>query len=478
MSEERLRVAVKATAQSIADDDAHASRMGADSIPADEVIIEAKASDYVSPDYLRKTAPSLAGAFGELLEGLRDLNALLVGERTVEAQAYLSLTGDHEELEQRFLGWCQHYFAIRGDLGRLNPSNGGDPWQLYLQCMDEFGKLLDRRVPQPGTINSSVLNLTQRFMLSGFAAKVLTPDLKSYASSGRDRFGSTDNRLRANQRVGQYNVQLESFTTFFETVGQNLPAEYAIATNAGWAESVREKVTRRAEDISFLRYVLCKPNFCEAETQKIAPELWGRFDWDVYHGGSIGVVLTSASAEQSSERTTRHLLSVRRDGWLSNREYGWICVDPDYKTDERGIELAVNWFLLDTLTAKLEEAWLRIDPEPIISRGLEPDATEEEQTAALAVALAEPEAVEQGTPIKERVRLPRLRLTRIKKILTSHFECEWSKAKGSEQKVYRDGSKNFTFGCHGKDRVVHPVQLQKCLVRLQIPTADFILASR
>lgn len=49
-------------------------------------------------------------------------------------------------------------------------------------------------------------------------------------------------------------------------------------------------------------------------------------------------------------------------------------------------------------------------------------------------------------------------------------------AKGSEQKVYRQGGKQFTFGCHGIDRKVHPVQIKNCLGKLGIPLGDFIAA--
>ena len=112
----------------------------------------------------------------------------------------------------------------------------------------------------------------------------------------------------------------------------------------------------------------------------------------------------------------------------------------------------------------------------MVRRGLESDATEEEQTAALVVALAEPDVAEVETPVAKRPRLPQLRLKRIKAILTRHFGCEWSMAKGSEQKVYRQGGKQFTFGCHGIDRKVHPVQIKNCLGKLGIPLGDFIAA--
>jgi hypothetical protein len=476
MSDDRTQAAVKATAQAIANDDALAVETGSDPIPADEVIVEPNPAEYVAPGYLQKTAPHLVPAFGELLDMLRDLNARFAGERTVEAQATLSLTGEHEWLEEKFLGWCEMYFKIRGSLDRLSPWNGNDPWRLYMDCCVEFNQLLEKRIVQPGTINSSVLNLSQRFMLSGFAAQVMRPDLKSYAETGRDRYAIVASRYSANDLVADYGREVGAFTAFLQRIAQHLPTDYAQHDGLEWLTDIQTNVTRRAEDLTVLRHVLCVLSVDDSEKRQLAPDLWARFAWDVYHGRSVGVVLTSSSPEPSVERTTRHHLAFRRDGWLCHREYSWLRVQPDYLPDERRSELAVSWYVLDTLTSQLYEAWGRLDPGPVVSRGLESNATDEEQTAALIVALAEPDVAEVETPVAKRPRPPQLRLKRIRAILTRHFECKWSMAKGSEQKVYRQGGKQFTFGCHGTDRMVYPAEIKNCLGKLGIPLGDFIAA--
>lgn len=93
--------AVEATARAINSDDARAVAQGEDLAPADEVVAEPDPSDYLAPEYLAKTGtPELAGAFQVLLDELRDLNRRFARERTVEVQAYLSLTGEHDELEE------------------------------------------------------------------------------------------------------------------------------------------------------------------------------------------------------------------------------------------------------------------------------------------------------------------------------------------------------------------------------------------
>ncbi len=478
MTDDRTQAAVKATAQLIEDDDARAVVAGLDSIPTDEVIVEPNPAEYLAPDYLQKTSPHLAPAFGELLGMLRDLNAVFVGQRTVEAQATLSLTGDHEWLEDKFLGWCQMYFKIRGSLDRLSPRNGNDPWRLYQDCFKEFNQLLEQRIVQPGTINSSVLNLSQRFMLSGFAAQVMGPDVRRSAATGQDRFSSTSRRDNANQLVGSYSREVEAFTTFLQRLVPHLPAEYAPNDDPEWLAGIRTKVEQRAEDLSFLRHVLCVLSINDAEKRQLTNDLWVRLTWDVYHGGSVAVVLTSSSPEPSIERTTMHQLAFRRDGWLCHREYPWLRVQPDYLPEARRTELAVSWYLLDTLSSPLYEAWDRLDTGRVVSRGLEADATEEEQTAALAIAFVESDTAEVATPVIKRTRVPQLRLKRIQAILTERFGCEWSRAKGSEQKVFRHGEKQFIFGCHGTDRTVQPDQLKKCLKKLGIPLPDFVAACR
>lgn len=115
---------------------------------------------------------------------------------------------------------------------------------------------------------------------------------------------------------------------------------------------------------------------------------------------------------------------------------------------------------------------------------LKPFATAEQQTAALAVALAEPDkdeevdAEEVTATRPNRGRLPQLRLNRIQRILITHFDCAWSQAKGSEQKVSRPGTTHFKFGRHRVDPTVPPDVLRACLSRLAIPVSAFLAACR
>jgi hypothetical protein len=153
-------------------------------------------------------------------------------------------------------------------------------------------------------------------------------------------------------------------------------------------------------------------------------------------------------------------------------------VNPDYRVEERRLELAVNLYLLDALTEPLYDAWLALSPSAVIDLGMEPGASEEVQDAAITVALvnSEPQVEEQ---VRERkARMPKLWLSDFERITTTHFECEWSQAKGSERKVHRRGTKMFTIGRHGADREVPAGRLRRCLNRLGIPVRDFLAACR
>ena len=227
-------------------------------------------------------------------------------------------------------------------------------------------------------------------MLSGFAAQVMVPDLKSYAETGRDRYASVASRNNAIHRVAGYGREVEAFTAFLQRIAQHLPADYAQHDGPEWLTDIQTNVTRRAEDLTFLDDFLCVLSVNDAEKRQLAPDLWARFTWDVYHGGSVGVVLTSSSPEPSAERTTRHQLAFRRDGRLCHREYPWPECSPITCPTNAGRELAVSWYVLDTLTSQLYEAWGRLDPGPVVSRGLESDATEEEQTRPLSSLWSSP----------------------------------------------------------------------------------------
>src|SRR5262249_40371875 len=151
---------------------------------------------------------------------------------------------------------------------------------------------------------------------------------------------------------------------FLQRVAENLPVDYVPQDGSEWFTDIQAKVARGAADLTFLRHVLCALSMSDAEKRQLVPDLWARFTWDVYHGGSVGVVLTSSSPEPSTERATQHQLAFRRDGWLCHREYPWLRVQPDYLPDQRQSEFAVSWYVLDTLSSPLYEAWDRLDRDP------------------------------------------------------------------------------------------------------------------
>jgi hypothetical protein len=441
-------------------------------IPADERIVERDPSEYDCPAYLRKTAPSMAGEFAELLAELRELNARFAGERTVDVQAILSLTGEHDDLELRFLNWCYDYFVMRGSLDRLNSKNQFCPWLLYRECLEEYVGLIERRIAQAGTLHADVLNLSQRVMLSRIAFDVLKADLINSSTGLPDRFASDLHRAKALEIVKVYTRELSGFYDFLQKVEDNLPAKYLPGSSPEWIAETAAHIHRCSEDLRILRVLLADGEETPFEPRLVSPGIWARLRWDVYHGRSIAAVLTSSDPEPLSESRTNHPLAISRDGYLGHREYPWLRALPEFPSNQLYSELAVSWYILDTLTVSLYEAWDRLDLAAIARRGLEPDATDAEVDKALYLATAGSLPEEADDPQKIRVRP--LKLRRMKSILESQFGCEWSTAKGSEQKVYRPGAKHFTFGCHGADPTIHPRVLKRCLSKLNIPIGEFV----
>jgi hypothetical protein len=304
--------------------------------------------------------------------------------------------------------------------------------------------------------------------------------LRTYETTRADRFTSASHRAKALELVAAWHDAVNDFTNFLRRIESHLPPAYSPSDEPEWSSQIEAKIASLAEDIGFLRDILCVLPVADGEKQPLTPELWGRLGWDVHHGRSIAVVFTSSSSEPSVERATTDLIAIRRDGWLCHRECSWLRVDPDHPNADRSRELAVNWYILETLTAPLYEAWDHLDSGPVISRGSERDATDEEQTAAIAIALTAPETTEERSALgrQKKVRVPRLRLSLLERITTEQFQCEWSQAKGSERKVYRQGEKHFKFGCHEKDPLISAGTINKCLRRLGISLGDFLAACR
>jgi hypothetical protein len=472
------KTAVAAMANSIVYDDEAAIATGAGRIPREELVIEPNPADYVAPEYLSRTAPDIAGLFGQLLESLCELNRRFAGWTTLEAQGYLSLTGLHEELEECFLAWTQSYFKQRGSLDRLNPRNQNDPWRLYGECHDEAQRLIDSRIHMPGTLNSIVLNQSQRYVWSDLALRVLGEDLGRASQGLPDRFGSPLHRSEAAAKVGDFLDEVKAFTTFFDGFAAHLPPAYTPEVGPEWQGEVCRRLAARGQDLNFFRNVLCVLSSSASEPRQLHPSLWGQLRWDVYHGRSVAALRTSSTGEYSSPSSTNHQLAFRRDGLLCHREYSWIRVNPDYRVEERRLELAVNLYLLDTLTEPLYDAWLALSPAAVIELGMEPDASEEVQDAAITVALAKPEPELEEPAREKKLRTPKLWLSDLERITAKHFNCEWSQAKGSERKVHRQGTKMFTIGCHGADREVPSGLVRRCLNKLGIPVRDFLAVCR
>jgi hypothetical protein len=470
-----------------------------------EVIAPPSPKDYLVPAHLHGTAPDLVAELERLLAELRELNARFVGRNTNDCQSYLSLTGEHEALEDKFYRWCRSYFTRRGNLHGRDPRLKNDPFELYRQCVKESDGFIGRLNSLEGALNMTVLGLSVEYIRSEFADQVMRLDVSRFQHSEDHRFTSLGNAQKAEACVVRYHRSRQIFAGFLNAVGSHLPAEYAPSDSPDWESTIRTRIKLRAEELELLRFAQCSLNADLSTPRQLAPDLWSRCDWDVYQGASVIVLQTGTDPEALTGDATSHSVGIRRDGWLCLREFSWIWLNPDalpaFLGGDRRRLIGADLFVLDMLTDPLYLAWDALDVELVVRRGVSSGASEAEKTAALAVAMAtapndEPDQAPEpglevfGAPepavaaVQEKTRGVRgrkvgvLRLRKFARVLRTHFDCVWSQGDGSHVKVVRQGSHYYTFANHGHGQVVLPHTVVDCLDRLSIPLADFLVVCR
>jgi len=321
-----------------------------------------------------------------------------------------------------------------------------------------------------------VLNLSQRYILNSFACEMLQPELDRREKLGWDRFCSDLARNMAEKQVVDFRDGVTSFSKTMSDLRADLPQEYLETIEEESITDVLSHVQSLAKDLSCLRTALFAINEEEASRSRITLDLWASLRWDVHHGSSVAAV--KFRIDGGSLRSTAPApIAIRRDGWICHREFPWIRVDPEFELAARRHELAVNWFILDTFVDRLLSVWDQLDKPEAIQRGGEPDATIEEQIAAIAVATLEREDSEPSsgrTTGRKSSRLRPMKLSRLEVILRDGFGCETRQGKGSERIMSRPGGKLFRFGRHGVDKEVYPDRIKQCLARLEIPVGDFL----
>jgi hypothetical protein len=498
--DEKDRTAIEATVKLILDSDTRADEIGLSKIPPAEAIAAPNPKDYLVPDHLRSTAPDLISELEMLLTELRELNARHIGRNTNEVQSYLSLTGEHEPLEQLFYQWTKTYFGRRGNLDRLNPRVKNDPFLLYWQCLEEFDRFLGRLNMLERSLNMSVLGLSVEHVQAELADRMLSADVGKYQNDLPHRFTSKGNAEEAEARVVRFHRGHRNYAEFLATVAHHLPPEFTPRDAPEWEATTRNRIKLRGEELELLRFALSDRDPDASEPRQLAPQIWAKCSWDVFLGGSVLMVMTDDEPDKVRRDSTEHAISFRRDGRLCCRQFPWVQVDPDAIPDEkkdlRQKLLAVNLFVLDTLSNPFYKAWSDLDLELIARRGAAADATEQEQTAALAAVMAtaseDVPSVEATPELKalastesepspdqpapDSVKGRRVGVFRLRKfvyLLHKYFGCEWSRGVGSEVKVRRHGSHYYILGNHGSGQVVLPYKVRDCLDRLNIPLDEF-----
>ena len=76
--------------------------------------------------------------------------------------------------------------------------------------------------------------------------------------------------------------------------------------------------------------------------------------------------------------------------------------------------------------------------------------------------------------VSATLHVPSLMLSRLITFMKDNFQCSVAQGKGSEVKIWRDGSKIYTIGRHKKDYKVPSFLIVKIIKRLNIPKTEWL----
>ena len=71
--------------------------------------------------------------------------------------------------------------------------------------------------------------------------------------------------------------------------------------------------------------------------------------------------------------------------------------------------------------------------------------------------------------------IPALSMFRFFEFMAKEFDCHYENGKGSEMKIWRDGSRIYTLGRHGRDPKISSVLIRRVLKRLNIASDEWLL---
>ena len=467
-----------------------------EAVPRGEVVLSQPAADYAPPAYLSKTAtPAQVEELAGLLRGLRAANEEHAGEATLEAQAYLTATGEGRGLEEGLRAWCEGYFRARADRRHLGPHVGNDPFQLAVKLEGELGDLLGELSCRPGTLNCYFLNLSLGYV-PHLLYELLWRDLLWPELVGGDwtyglargyrphRPGTLEGMARRAERGGWLDDHLgRLLRRLAEGADGRSVAELAALGDA----ELLGGLAAMASDVQQMRPLLAVNFKPRKAALDFGPGLSAAWSWAL-GPGIAGPVVGDGPGDLErllAEGRTRLLVAVDHGGLLCDARMPWVTA-ATVRLPGGPRPLALNYHLLERFHERLLSFYGRIDLRRARAEVLAAGGVGPEEGAVLAALAASCRALADSDPEGEEGpaaeggprlgRLRPLRSGRLLALLDREFGCQVERGKGSEVTLYRHGGRKFRLGHHRRSVEVHPLLLRRLLGRLGIAPADWLRA--
>jgi hypothetical protein len=485
---DRVAAADEAIAEKIASEAElrDAFTVTSEAIPRRETIKTQSSDIYRPPPHLEKTATSDERTRLEaLLREMWEINEAFVGERTLEAEAYLVLTGDHEHLVKRIEQWCESYFSRR--FQKTNNRDKGDPFRKYERLLGEYDDILAWLSKIPNSLNYLYLDECTRYVQWLVCVWLRTNVV------GTPEVGKQPVRLLGRDRPeSKCEVVLDALGAFHDHLLMFLCSTLAAVDSAELskysampAEKLIEMLNSLAGDIQEMRPFLIR-NFDPLKTKIIfgneqhSAIAW---DWSINYGMARMLFAAGEPDLIEAQVAPRELFPVRvgLDGILRDGRKPWITAASETRISDVN-PLALNVLLLKLFHEKLFSFYDQIDFDRMRRRRSSSADRQSEDLQVLAFSCQELERsvgdAAQATTTADDLpkrRIPALRLQTLCKVLEQKFGCEVNGGKGSEITFYRS-RKKYRLGRHKRNPEIHHLIVKQILSRLQIDLDEWLLA--
>lgn len=451
-------------------------------IPRSETVVAPAADQYRIPHFLAKTANNedykeLKDIFQQLLQ----INVEHTGEITLEAEAFLCISGFRDEFAARINRWADRYFAQR--FVRHNSKDRGYVERKFERLVAEWFRIFERLFRQEGSLDYVFLDECLayiRWLLSCWArtGHYERPDINKLPVVIEDFVSSPLTPLETS--LLPFGLVQSHLLTFAAMASQSADADSLETLALASEPDLLRDIAEAAADISEMRPFLIRNYRAENSIIRLPGEkdFYIAWDWCV-HYGMANIVCSCRHEDLLEYRVSRKTLcpiKVGNDGLLRDGTKPWITSVHDRRLKEIDL-VALNRYILDLFWEKLFSFYEQIDLDRIRKRSITDVRPDDDEVLALSSRdLADQQPVEAEATRTERRRLRPLRIQRLCRFLQSRFDCEVEQGKGSEVTLYRPGERKAVLGRHKRNDEVHVVRLKRLLKQLGITPQEWLAA--